>query len=417
LLEHVLPSGSRTQTFEEQSLLWQSAPPMQALLVPQSLFCASHCGPPQSISVSLPSLMPSWQETQVPGLLPKQKLLAQSTLAEQCFWSAHFAQEPPQSTSVSFPFCTVSVQEAGVQVWAVGSQTLLTQSLATMHALWSAQGPQEPPQSTSVSSASFTVSVQCIATQLPLPSQTTPPLSLQAVPLTVFWVPQTSLVHVLDLQTVVCAGQSVAALHWTQVPLPSHVLPPLSVQVVVFGAFMVPHALPLHVSTLQAVVWAGQSMATTQATQLPLPSQTSPLLLVQACSAFLLVVPQQPLSHVAVTQSLDGSGQSPTAVHDFAPPVHIMPVLVLAVLAVPVVTSVVEEVADVVPLVPPPVPLILLWSTDAISSHPRTDMAIAPVTKKSAAKVLACLATGVLIKAHAPRVTAERQVPPAPNAK
>ena len=102
---HALPAGSRMHTPFEQSLLWQSAGPPQTLFVPQRLFCASHCGPPQSWSVSLPSFKPSLHEVQVPGPLPKQKLLAQSALAEQCFVSAHFAKHvPPQSTSVSLPF-------------------------------------------------------------------------------------------------------------------------------------------------------------------------------------------------------------------------------------------------------------------------------------------------------------------------
>jgi hypothetical protein len=342
--------------------------------------------------------MPSAHDVQVPGPLPKQKLFAQSAFAEQCFVSAHFVEQvPPQSTSVSLPFCTLSVQDAGVQVCAVGSQTLLRQSPGTMHALLSAHGPQVPPQSTSVSPASFTMSVQCCATQLPFPSQTTPPLSVQGVPFIAFCVPQVFPEHVLVLQTVACARQSVAALHWTQVPLPSQILPPLSLQVVVFDALIVPHALPVQVSTLQAVAGAGQSVTATQATQLPLPSQTSPLLLVQVCSALLLVVPQQPLSHVAETQSLAGVGQSPTPVHDLIPAAHITPVLVVAVVDAVVVTSVVDDVPVVVPLEAPPIPLILLWSTEAISSHPRTDVAIAPVTKRRAAKVLTCLGTGVLI--------------------
>ena len=300
-----------------------------------------------------------------------------------------------------------------MQVWAVVSQTLLTQSLGTMHALLSAHGPQEPPQSTSVSPASFTMSLQCWATQLPFPSQTTPPLSVQGVPLMAFCVPQVLPEHVLVLQTVVCAGQSVAALHWTQDPLPSQILPPLSLQVVVFGALIVPHALPVHVSTLQTVAGAGQSVTATQATQLPLPSQTLPLLLVQVCSALLLVVPQQPLSHVAETQSLDGVGQSPTPAHDLIPAAHMTPVLVVAV----VVTSVVDDVPVVVPLDAPPTPLILLWSTDAISSHPSTDVAIAPVTKRRTAKVLACLGTGVLIQAHRLRAAAQRQALPTTHAE
>jgi hypothetical protein len=51
------------------------------------------------------------QETQVPGPLPKHALLVQSVLALQCFLSGHFGHVgPPQSTSVSSPFCAPSLQ-------------------------------------------------------------------------------------------------------------------------------------------------------------------------------------------------------------------------------------------------------------------------------------------------------------------
>ena len=70
--------------------LAQSAAEPQPLPVPQSLLRASPCGPPQSTSVSLPSLIPSTHETQVPGPLPKHWLFAQSVLAMQCSLSAHF---------------------------------------------------------------------------------------------------------------------------------------------------------------------------------------------------------------------------------------------------------------------------------------------------------------------------------------
>jgi hypothetical protein len=63
----------------------QSFAPPQVLPVPQVLFAASHCGPPQSVSVSLPSFTPSVQDTQVPGLAPKQNEFVQSAFAAQCF--------------------------------------------------------------------------------------------------------------------------------------------------------------------------------------------------------------------------------------------------------------------------------------------------------------------------------------------
>jgi hypothetical protein len=112
------------------------------------------------------------------------------------------------------PFFTPSVQLGAEHFFVVASQTLSTQSAATMQLSPSTHGEQvAPPQSTSVSSASFTPSVQCAATHAPLPSQTVPPLSVQALPLAAFVVVHALPVHVLVLQTVPVAAQSDAWLH------------------------------------------------------------------------------------------------------------------------------------------------------------------------------------------------------------
>ena len=82
-------------------------------------------------------------------------------------------QVPPQSTSVSAPFFTVSVQLAAVQ--SLAEQTPLVQSEAAVHTLVSGHLEQvPPPQSTSVSAPFFTVSVQegaeqTLFMQAPLP--------------------------------------------------------------------------------------------------------------------------------------------------------------------------------------------------------------------------------------------------------
>jgi hypothetical protein len=105
----------------------------------------------------------------------------------------------------------------------------LAQSAPVMQFFVLGQGAQvAPPQSTSDSSASFTPSMQCGATHVPLPSQTTPPLSLHVVPLGALVTPQVCAVvsHVFVLHAVGCEGQSAGAKHATQVPLPSHRLPP-----------------------------------------------------------------------------------------------------------------------------------------------------------------------------------------------
>jgi hypothetical protein len=93
LVVHEAPSGSSAQVvFPWQKPLAQSPAVAHPLPVPQVFPSGSHWGPPQSTSVSLPSRLPSLQETQVPGPEPKQKLLTQSLLTAQCSVSPHFGQ-------------------------------------------------------------------------------------------------------------------------------------------------------------------------------------------------------------------------------------------------------------------------------------------------------------------------------------
>jgi len=62
------------------------------------------------------------------------------------------AHEPPQSTSVSVPFMTVSVHDGTAHVLVVVPlHTLLEQSVAAAHFFPFAQGGQVPPQFRSVS--------------------------------------------------------------------------------------------------------------------------------------------------------------------------------------------------------------------------------------------------------------------------
>jgi hypothetical protein len=80
---------------------------------------------------------------------------AQSPPFKQSKPAAHAEQLPPQSTSVSSPFFTVSPQPAVAHLLAV--QTPLAQSLPTVQSLPVAQrGHDVPPQSTSVSSPVLT---------------------------------------------------------------------------------------------------------------------------------------------------------------------------------------------------------------------------------------------------------------------
>jgi hypothetical protein len=108
-------------------------------------------------------------------------------------------------------------------------------------------------------------------TQLPPPSHTLPPLSLQMVPWMALVVPHVPVVHVFVLQSVVCAGQSVAKLHWTQLPVALHTRPPLSVQAVPNAAFDVPQQVLRQVFVMHALAGAGQLAAVVQAMA---PSQT-----------------------------------------------------------------------------------------------------------------------------------------------
>jgi hypothetical protein len=119
--------------------------------------------PLASSQVSAPFFTPSPQAGawQMP---PVHTPLAQSAAPPHTLPSAHLfagAQEPPQSTSVSVPFFTVSLQAGTWQMPPV--QTPLAQSPAPPQTLPSAHlfaGAQEPPQSTSVSVPFFTVSLQ-----------------------------------------------------------------------------------------------------------------------------------------------------------------------------------------------------------------------------------------------------------------
>src|SRR3569623_2289910 len=78
------------------------------------------------------------------------------------------AHEPPQSTSVSVPFSTMSVQDGTAQVLVVVPlQTPLVQSVAAPHFLPLAHLGQAPPQFRSVSVPFWTASGHEGAAQVP----------------------------------------------------------------------------------------------------------------------------------------------------------------------------------------------------------------------------------------------------------
>src|SRR5207244_1575965 len=97
-------------------------------------FGGAHFGhemPPQSTSVSKPFLTRSVQTGARQVTL--QTPLPQSPETTHFFPAVHLGHRPPpQSTSVSEPFCVVSAQVAVVHVLVVGEQNPVTQSAATL---------------------------------------------------------------------------------------------------------------------------------------------------------------------------------------------------------------------------------------------------------------------------------------------
>jgi hypothetical protein len=146
------------QTNPTHRLLMQSPLPTQELPVMHG----EHELPPQSVSVSLPSLRPSLQLA-VTHTLFVHTPVRQSPATLQARPVAHLLvllQEPPQSVSVSVPFLTVSLQLGTLHTSGLPAHTPLVQSLASAQDLPSMHAAHEPPpQLTSVSLPFFTVSV------------------------------------------------------------------------------------------------------------------------------------------------------------------------------------------------------------------------------------------------------------------
>jgi hypothetical protein len=160
-----------------QMPLWQSPATWQAR--PLAHLGQPEVAPPQLTSVSAPFFTVSVHDgaAQVPFV---QTALVQSVAATHILPSAHLGQPevaPPQLTSVSVPFFTVSVQEGTAQRPLV--QTPLRQSAAAVHIFVSAHLAQVPPQSTSVSLPFLVMSPHIATWQTP--AMQTP--STQLVPL------------------------------------------------------------------------------------------------------------------------------------------------------------------------------------------------------------------------------------------
>jgi hypothetical protein len=149
------------QTSFEQKPLAQSLLTLHGSALPQG----GHV-PPQSTSVSEPFCTPSEQLGiwQTPFW---QTLSMQSEPTRHVLPSAHAGQAlPPQSTAVSVPFLRPSLQVGGWQTPPV--QTPLVQSEPTVQPTPAAHGGQAlPPQSTPVSVPFFTPSEQVAAWHTP----------------------------------------------------------------------------------------------------------------------------------------------------------------------------------------------------------------------------------------------------------
>jgi hypothetical protein len=229
--------------FAVHTPLVQSRAVPQAWLVPHLLQL-----PPQSTSLSVPFFTVSPQ-VGTAHLFAVHTPLVQSAATRQALVSAHLLQLPPQSTSVSVPFFTLSVQPPGAHTKGLPVQTPLMQSAGAKHVFVLAHlGHVLPPQSASVSVPFFAPSRQVgVWHTLGVPVQT--PL-VQSPP----------------------TRQVLASAHLGQVPPPQS----LSVSALFFTASM--HVAATHLFAVQTLL--AQSLASVQAPfvpqrlQLELPPQS-----------------------------------------------------------------------------------------------------------------------------------------------
>jgi hypothetical protein len=142
---------------DTQAVLWQSPSSTHPFVVMHFVLQL----PPQSMSVSSPSFIPSAHAVHLPAVHSPD---AQSPATLHVLSSAHFwfvgavAQLPPQSMSVSSPSVLPSLQLTQVPV---ESHLPLAQSPGFLQCWPSLQAGQvAPPQSVSVSSPLVCVSVQ-----------------------------------------------------------------------------------------------------------------------------------------------------------------------------------------------------------------------------------------------------------------
>ena len=165
-------------------------------------------------------------------------------------------------------------------------------------------------------------------------------------------VPQVPFVHVRVAQSVSIPGQSEAVRHCTQLPLPSHSVPPLWSQVVpaVSGGF---DGTPLvQTSPVHSFPSTGTSVSSATLTTFPAPSHSftwqSPVVCCDVgVPAEVKLVPQVPSTHVRVAQSVSVPGQSVPVTHWTV----VEEVLLVDVEVEELVVEEVEELVDVLSVV------------------------------------------------------------------
>lgn len=211
---HEPPVGAAEQRLFVQTPETQSLPELQFEPDVTTAQRFTQSGPPQSTPVSVPSCVPlkqsvSGAEHTPPAQLPEpQSLETPQATPIAHLPTAPLTQMPPQSTPVSVPDSTLSLQVRQ----RLPSQRLEEQSVPAEHASPVPHAPHvPPPQSTSVSAPFFKPSLHEGAAQLPA-LQT--PLSQKELPVHAAPVArpvQSSEEQVPDAQSVPAAQASLFA--------------------------------------------------------------------------------------------------------------------------------------------------------------------------------------------------------------
>lgn len=153
------------QTLPAQLPRWQSVLAVQRF--PSAHRAQPTSAPPQSRSVSVPSVTPSAHCGVVAQAPLRQIAVAQSLVVLQAVPTGHPEHVPPQSTPSSVPSCRPSSQEGALHDFAAEQSRPVAQSLSAAQAAPAPQPGHSPPQSTAVSLWFSTWSEQLAAAHVP----------------------------------------------------------------------------------------------------------------------------------------------------------------------------------------------------------------------------------------------------------